>query len=406
MFDMLIVDEASQMHLSSAAAAIAASRQIVVCGDSQQMQPDMLNGLSGTEVEETRSSVSLLTAAEEAGFPATLLERHYRSRHPELIDFSNAMFYKGRLTQTPSFRTRRWGYGVKYYPIAGNYNHSDRTNPNEARAVADRVCDYLKAAFENRKDKLTTKTVGVIAMNEDQRDLIEAYLQESIREYGDLLPKPLFIRTIDTVQGEERDFILLSLTYGPDEEGNPVRNFGQISRLHGDKRVNVMATRSRYRTEIFSSVNPDTIMLTGSKGAEALLFYLSAAQKGFPTLAGKRLEGRFARHLQTLHYRVEVFGQAYCFKYRDSSEDWKTKERQTPDEDNPNIAVAYLTGLKNEFDERSEIAQYKYIGWSVVEIPHNEFAEFCRDDRNGPADEKFKDFMREIGVHGVNRYLS
>jgi hypothetical protein len=406
MFDMLIVDEASQMHLSSAAAAIAASRQIVICGDSQQMQPDMLSGLSGNEVNDTRLSVSLLMAAEEAGFPATLLERHYRSRHPELIDFSNAMFYKGRLTQTPAFRTRRWNYGVKYYPIAGNYNHNDRTNPNEARAVADKVCEYLKAAAKDRKSYSTPDSVGVIAMNEDQRDLIESYLQESIREYGDCLPKPLFIRTIDTVQGEERDFILISLTYGPEEEGNPVRNFGQISRPHGDKRVNVMATRSRYRTEIFSSVNPDTIALTGNMGVEALLFYLSAAQKGFPTLAGKRLEGRFARHLQTLHYRVEVFGQAYCFRYRDSSENWKTKERLTPDEDNPNIAAVYLTGLKNEFDERSEIAQYEYAGWSVVEIPHNEFADFCRDDYNWIADERFKDFMSRIKVHGVNRYLS
>ena len=156
-----------------------------------------------------------------------------------------------------------------------------------------------------------------------------------------------------------------------------------------------MATRSRYRTEIFSSVNPDTIALTGSKGAEALLFYLSAAQKGFPTLAGERLEGRFARHLQTIHYRAEVFGQAYCFKYRHVSEDWKTAEWQTPDEDHPNIAAVYLTGLKNEFDERSEIAQYKYAGWSVVEIPHDEFANFCRDDFNWIADEKFKAFMRE-----------
>ena len=178
MFDMLIVDEASQMHLSSAAAAIVASRQIVVCGDSQQMQPDMLNDLSGDESEDARLSLSLLTAAEEAGFPATLLERHDRSRHPELIDFSNAMFYKGRLTQTPSFQTRRWGYGVKYYPIAGNYNHNDRTNPNEARAVADKVCDYLKAASKNRKSHLTPKSVGVIAMNEDQLDIrSEAYLQ-------------------------------------------------------------------------------------------------------------------------------------------------------------------------------------------------------------------------------------
>ena len=213
MFDMLIVDEASQMHLSSAAAAIAASRQIVICGDSQQMQPDMLSGLSGNEIKDPRLSVSLLTAAEEAGFPETLLERHYRSRHPELIDFSNAMFYKGRLTQTPSFRTRRSGYGVKYYSIAGNYNHNDRTNPNEARAVADKVCDYLKVAAKKHKKNFMTDSVGVIAMNEDQRDLIEAYLQESIREYGDCLPKPLFIRTIDTVQGEERDFIQPSLYF-------------------------------------------------------------------------------------------------------------------------------------------------------------------------------------------------
>ena len=51
MFDLLIVDEASQMHLSSAVAESAVSRQIVVCGDSQQMQPDILNGLMGNEVE-------------------------------------------------------------------------------------------------------------------------------------------------------------------------------------------------------------------------------------------------------------------------------------------------------------------------------------------------------------------
>jgi superfamily I DNA and/or RNA helicase len=123
-FDILVIDEASQMPLASATAAIAASKQIVVCGDSQQMPPE--TKADGSQV------TSLLTAAERAGFPVRMLEYHYRSRHPALINVANQLHYDTRLRIVPSLRPETH-YGVKFHFVDGRYDPETRKGASQHR---------------------------------------------------------------------------------------------------------------------------------------------------------------------------------------------------------------------------------------------------------------------------------
>ena len=148
-FDILVVDEASQMPLSSAAAAIAASRQLVVCGDSQQMPPDVPLWMDPGKGDAEMTS--LLTAAERASFPTRMLEYHYRSRHPALIEASNRLFYRNRLRLVPSPLPDEY-YGVKFHAASGIYDPTSRSNLEEAKQVVEAVRRCIRDARKQACD--------------------------------------------------------------------------------------------------------------------------------------------------------------------------------------------------------------------------------------------------------------
>ncbi|WP_046868785.1 DEAD/DEAH box helicase [Microvirga massiliensis] len=341
-FDMLIVDEASQMHLSAAAAGIASSRQIVVCGDSQQMPPNKTFQAALDAVVDGNPSTSLLTAADLAGMPTTMLERHYRSRHPSLIDMSNRVFYKGRLQQVPS----PWpasNIGLKYYYVGGTYGRgTDNTNPTEAQAVVEAVRRQVKNG--------SLWSIGIIAMNERQRSLIESMLQDEINAHRVSASEPLFVRTVENVQGEERDIIYISMTYGPDHRGISHSNFGSLSDLGGEKRVNVMMSRARYRMEIFNSIDFTIARKSGNFATEILCNFLWAAKKGSISFVGASHDSPLARVLGAYDYTTEQYNQAICV--RDGTRRY--------------IGAVYLTGKSHPLDELSERSQLKAAGWKLA----------------------------------------
>jgi hypothetical protein len=348
-FDILVLDEASQMPLASAAAAIAASKQIIVCGDSQQMPPE--TKADGSQV------TSLLTAAERAGFPVKMLEYHYRSRHPALINVSNQLHYDTRLRIVPS-RLPETHYGVRFHPVAGAYDPDARTNRPEAEAVVEAVRRCIADIHSKESDTRSLNSLGIITMNEPQRALIVSLLEAcpDVREWSDA--GSLFVRTLNEVQGEERDIILISLTFGKRPDGRLHANLGQISAPSGDKRVNVMMTRSRCRTEIFGSFDHVTWPTTRNAGIEALRLHLKTALKGPQGYAGRPATGPLASFGRQNDYMFDRFNQAI-------------RVTHTLNGRRNHLGMLYLTGCKAKEDEASERKQLRDAGWKIIRVPHD-----------------------------------
>ena len=289
-FDLLVMDEASQLKPEDAIGAIARSGQIVIVGDSMQLPPtsffQRVTNDSDDEDEDERPVVaegeSILDVVRTLYQPVRRLRWHYRSQHHSLIAFSNQEFYQKDLIVFPSSQHDVPGLGVKYRAVADGICENSR-NPREASVVVDAVLEHMKD-FPN-------ETLGVVALNFEQRELIEELLDQKMRtdpfaiEYQERMntgPERFFIKNLENVQGDERDVIFISTTYGPDSRGNQYQRFGPINGTNGHRRLNVLFTRAKKRTVVFTSLEPDKINAgDGSpRGVRVLKQYLTFARSG------------------------------------------------------------------------------------------------------------------------------
>lgn len=289
-FDLVVMDEASQLKPEDAIGSIARGGQMVIVGDPKQLPPtsffqrvafdeDNADEDDRTAIEEGES---ILDVASTLYQPVRRLRWHYRSRHHSLIAFSNREFYQGDLVIFPSAHHQSPDLGVKYHPVrAGVFD--ERRNIPEGEAVVDAVLDHM----QNRPGE----SLGVVALNFEQRELIEELLDRRLRTepfaiaYQERMnggPEPMFIKNLENVQGDERDVIFVSTTYGPDARGNQYQRFGPINGPNGHRRLNVLFTRSKKRTEVFSSLDPDKIQVSSSSawGLRVLKQYLTFARTG------------------------------------------------------------------------------------------------------------------------------
>lgn len=286
-FDLLVMDEASQVKPSDALGAIARSSQFVVVGDQQQMPPSSFFDVSlDTDLEENDVDIideakSILDAAVDAGFPSNMLKWHYRSRHESLISFSNKHFYQDELIVFPSPKSNTSDYGIKFKYIE-NGCFSNGFNNIEADIVVNAAIDHF---YEHPDESL-----AIVAMNDKQSTRIEELLNNRIlnSSEADLAWKrmkshkePLIIKNLESIQGDERDVVFISCTYGKDKDSGLVNNrFGPINNVGGEKRLNVLFTRARKRMVVFSSMQPEDIKSSLNKGPEILKSFLSFAKNG------------------------------------------------------------------------------------------------------------------------------
>jgi very-short-patch-repair endonuclease len=134
------------------------------------------------------------------------------------------------------------------------------------------------------------ESLGVVTLNFEQGELIEELLDQRLRaepfsvEYQERMTgsESFFVKNLENVQGDERDVIFISATYGPDARGNQYQRFGPLNGANGHRRLNVLFTRAKKRTEVFSSLEPDKIQTgPGSAwGLRALKQYLIFARSG------------------------------------------------------------------------------------------------------------------------------
>ena len=227
---------------------------------------------------------SILDELDAASLPRVDLKWHYRSENESLITFSNHRYYDGQLITFPSPVTD--DRAVRLVPVHGQYERgSGRTNLAEANAV---VAEVVKRLIDPEFGA-AGKTIGVVTFNSQQQTLIEDLLDEERRKnpeiephFGDEKPEPVFVKNLESVQGDERDVILFSITYGPDVTGRVAMNFGPLNKGGGQRRLNVAITRARSELLVFSSLPAEQIDLsrTRSEGVRDLKDFLEFADRG------------------------------------------------------------------------------------------------------------------------------
>ena len=238
-FDMVIFDEASQVSPADAIGCIYRGSALILAGDQRQLPPASRRRRDGggerpQEAGGTADPESVLDLAKGSGaYRSLALRWHYRSRHESLIAFSNAAFYEGRLVTFPSRNSDGPNVGVELFWDEGTYRRgTSRDNPDEATRVAERVIHH----YDTRPDR----SLGVVAFSEAQATAIEAAVGRARQRRPDLdrlftddRLRGFFVKSLDAVQGDERDVVILSIGYGQDENGQLTMDFGPLSRPGG-----------------------------------------------------------------------------------------------------------------------------------------------------------------------------
>lgn len=286
-FDLVIMDEASQLKPEEAIGSIARGGQLVVVGDPKQLPPtsffSRISQDGGDGYFTTTDAESILDVCSSHFRPTRALRWHYRSQHHSLIAFSNHSFYRGNLVVFPSPYTQGGKLGVRAVYLADAI-YENQTNLCEAKRVVDAVVEHMETRFD--------ESLGIVTLNIKQRDLIAELLEERLRTVrgADAYRKhwvsegqPLFVKNLENVQGDERDAIIISTTFGKPPGTNAVRqNFGPISRQGGWRRLNVLFTRARKSVVLYTSLCPEDIEIDGSTpdGTRALHNYLEYIRAG------------------------------------------------------------------------------------------------------------------------------
>lgn len=289
-FDLVIFDEASQLPTCEAVGAIARGTSVIVVGDPKQMPPTSFFATAAVDEDnlEKEDLESILDDCLALSMPSRHLLWHYRSKHESLIAFSNAKYYDNALLTFPS--TDDLATRVRAVHVPGFYDKGKtRQNRAEARAIVAEIVRRLGDLA------LSRRSIGVVTFSVVQQNLIEDLLTEEFRTAPQLekaaleRDEPLFIKNLENVQGDERDVILFSICYGPDESGRVSLNFGPLNREGGWRRLNVAVSRARYEMMVFATLKSDDIDLarTSAEGVAGLKAFLVFAEKGKSALPAK-----------------------------------------------------------------------------------------------------------------------
>lgn len=300
-FDVVIFDEASQVKPEDALCAIVRAKQTIVVGDTRQMPPTNFFDRVGdgedfeAEDEETElaqesakleSILSLMSSVVLGRARRPDLQWHYRSIHPGLIQPSNQMFYDGRLIVFPSADSHPDGSAVgtifHHHPeTIYEAGSQKRINRREAEIVADAVLRHVQTEPH--------LSLMVAAMNKPQADLIHSEVQKRERRFPEAFAayrpanasETIEIKNLETVQGDERDVVFISVTYGRGTDGLIRQHFGPILKGGGERRLNVLISRARRRCEVFSNITAEDIRTDADRvGLTTLKRYLDFAENG------------------------------------------------------------------------------------------------------------------------------
>ena len=324
-FDLLVMDEASQIEPVDSLGAIARVNQIVVVGDERQLPPtDFFKKLTGEDdPEETDDGITIQAKDAESilelclakGLPHRMLSWHYRSKHQSLIAVSNREFYENKLFIVPSPYDAVAGMGLKFNLMKDTaYDRGGtRTNAKEAKAIAEAVIHHARTSPD--------QTLGVATFSVAQRQAVLKELELLRRANPDVEDffsaasnEPFFVKNLENIQGDERDVIFISVGYGKTETGYLAHAFGPLSGEGGERRLNVLISRAKLRCEVFCNFTGADIDLERSRarGVTALKLFLTFAETGnfgLGEVTGEDFDSEFeiqvCERLQALGYDVK-----------------------------------------------------------------------------------------------------
>lgn len=327
-FDLVIFDEASQVPVSDAIGAMGRGKAVVIVGDSKQMPPTSFFSSSGASSDDDPPDSelavdmeSILSEAVASGLNRIWLSWHYRSQDEQLIAFSNRFYYESRLASFPAPGRTGCTMGVSWQKVdGGTFLAGDqRTNQKEAAAIVAEIQRRARDPVDR------DRSIGVVALNLNQAELIRELLEEAATSDGalselleDESEEGLFVKNLESVQGDERDVILISVTYAKNQAGRLPMNFGPLNRIGGERRWNVLVTRAKQEVVVFSSIEPEDIKLervsSMAKGVHHMREYMLLARDGIEGEGGRRIQkpaGRdehrheVAEHLRQAGFVVE-----------------------------------------------------------------------------------------------------
>ena len=286
-FDLVIIDEASQMTPENSVSALMRASQALVSGDTNQLPPtDFFKSLSIDEdLDEDISTdeESILELANTQFHPKHRLNWHYRSRHEDLIAFSNYHVYDSDLTIFPSPNHSGSDLGVSMIQVKGTFQRG--LNLVEAEVMVERIARFMKTNPD--------RSLGVVTMNQSQAEQVdsmvmrEAQCDPAVAEYIDRWAEKnsglekFFVKNLENVQGDERDVIFIGTVYGADAQGKFYQRFGPINGASGKRRLNVLFTRAKEQIVTFSSIPLEAFNPSSSNtGATLLKAWLQFSSSG------------------------------------------------------------------------------------------------------------------------------
>jgi len=287
-FDVVIFDEASQVKPEDALGAFLRANQAVVMGDTRQLPPTTFFDIILETDENQDYEIASISDMEsilhlcKGRFPTKMLRWHYRSRHESLIALSNQEFYDNNLLIYPSPCHETESLGLKFEYMEDTIYDRGRTSSN--RLEARRV---VEAAGDHYKEHGLSKSLGIGTFNIKQQQAIleevELYLRQNPileKYFSSDIEEHFFVKNLETIQGDERDVIFISVGYGNDENGHLSLNFGPLNREGGERRLNVLITRAREKTVVFSNFRHTEINLNENApfGLRALKSFLKYSE--------------------------------------------------------------------------------------------------------------------------------
>ena len=303
-FDLVVFDEASQVKPADALGAVLRGRQVVVTGDQKQLPPtsffeQIVDVADSDDESPTADMESILGLFAAQGARQKMLRWHYRSRHESLIAVSNYEFYDNELVVFPSPDHAREYTGLFFHHLPDTYydRGRSRTNRGEALKVAQAVMEHARLH--------PRMTLGVAAFSVSQMNEILDQLEHLRRQnpgyesfFSNHQDEPFFVKNLENVQGDERDVMFISVGYGRSADRVVNMSFGPLNNDGGERRLNVLITRARYRCEVFSNITGDDIDLrhTKARGVVALKRFLKYAQTAdldIPTVTGREPDSPF-----------------------------------------------------------------------------------------------------------------
>ena len=388
-FDMVIFDEASQIFPQDAIGSIFRGKQVIIAGDSKQLPPTNFFAISTSndddnfdeENDEAVGTEICDSILEETTgvLPNRTLLWHYRSKHENLIAFSNQEIYKNELVTFPSSVNNGADTGVEFVYVENGVYEGKGRNTCEARRCVELVRRHI--------DKTPTRSLGIIAFSESQQKAISMEIQklrEQHPEYESFFTEDkedeFFVKNLENVQGDERDTIIFSISYAKTQEQRDTNRsmalrFGPLGQKGGERRLNVAITRAKCNIKLVSSILPSDIDLsrTEAEGIKLLRNYIEFAMKGSTTLRAGKTETEKELFLDAVAEFISSHG--YKIKKYVGCSGYKIDIAVVhPDNDNCFVAGIECDGLsyagaKSARDrERLRKSVLEAMGWRMYRV--------------------------------------